>query len=159
MKRILLILLAALMTTCALAEEMVPTVEATEAPYRELAQYFGQDIAQAAEAVGGLTFEAGEEFSESYFSDHLALRGNGGVVTFIDLGPTDTEDQLLGVHNGMARSELQTILKDYTLLWDYPEELAWTIRADEADELKNEILVVFFDESGVVAGAWYRISG
>ena len=35
----------------------------------------------------------------------------------------------------------------------------FTVRENSENELKNENLVVFFDEKGQVNGAWYRASG
>ena len=181
MKRMLLMALALLLMAAGLAEtvalpdlsqdaleagaeatEPARTPQATEAAPssgRELSGYFGQAIAGAAEQIGGLSFEAGEEYAESYTSAALALRGNGGVVTFIDLRPDDTADTLCGIKNGMYRNEAQAVMEGVPQMWDYPEELAWLIRDNAEDDLKDEILVVFFDEDGRVSGAWYRVSG
>lgn len=178
MKRALLIALALLMGAAGMAETGLPDPAqviggteladlaevidgtATEVTAgRELSGYFGQTIATAAAQIGGLTFEAGEEYAESYADDALALRGNGGVVTFIDLKPDNTTDTLCGIRNGMYRNEAQALMEGVPQMWDYPEELAWLIRDNAEDELKDEILVVFFDEDGKVSGAWYRISG
>ena len=126
---------------------------------RELSVYFGKPIAEAAQEIGGLTFESGEEYADNYTGDGLVLRGNGGTVTFIDLLPSNPTDTLCGIRDGMSRDEALTLMEGMPLMWDYPEELAWLIRADDADELKNEILVVFFDEEAHVCGAWYRVAG
>ena len=126
---------------------------------RELSGYFGQDIIKAAQELGELNYESGEEFTDNYLSESFVLRGNEGVVTLIDLKPEDARDTLCGVQNGMSRDDVIALMDGCPLLWKYDEEIAWTIRTNETDELKNEILVVFFDESGKAAGAWYRVSG
>ena len=126
---------------------------------RELSGFFGGDIAQAASEIGGLTFEAGEEYAENYAGDDIALRGNGGVVTLIDLRPENGNDTLCGIRNGMTREDAEVLMNGCPMMWRYDEEIAWLIRADAEDELKDEILVVFFDEDSKVAGAWYRVAG
>ena len=77
---------------------------------RELSGYFGREIAGAAAELGGLSFEAGEEFSENYMSDALALRGNGGVVKLIQLKSGATDDTLCGIKCGMTREEALTLM-------------------------------------------------
>lgn len=123
---------------------------------RELSAYYGGDIAEAAQALGGMTFESGEEFSESYLNDALALRGNDGKVTFIELRAGAGEETLCGVRRGMSREEVLALMEGRSMLWNYDEELAWIIHADPEDRLRDETLVVFFDEAGAVRGAWYR---
>ena len=126
---------------------------------RELSGFFGGDIVKGAEEIGGLTFEAGEEYAENYVGDSIALRGNGGVVTLIDLRPENADDSLCGIKNGMTREDAEVLMNGCPMMWRYDEEIAWLIRADAEDELKDEILVVFFDEDARVAGAWYRVAG
>ena len=123
---------------------------------RELSGYYGKDIAEAANELGGLTYSAGGEFDDNYVSDALALRGTGGKVTFIDLkaGP----DSLCGVSVGMTREDAQALMEGCPKLWEYDEEVAWITRADAQNELNSETLVAFFDEDGRVSGAWYRAS-
>ena len=167
MKRWLLIALALLLCAAGLAEtaelpdlsQVIDETETTASTGRELSGYFGQPIAQAAEQIGHLSFEVSEEYAENYVGDTFALRGNGGVVTFVDLKPENKLDTLCGIQNGMYRNEAQALMEGVPQIWDYPEELAWLIRDNAEDELKDEILVVFFDEEGRVSGAWYRVSG
>ena len=132
------------------------SVESAGPTGRELSAYYGKPIAEAAGEIGGLSFEAREEFSENYFNDGLALRGNGGQVSVIELRAEDTVDTLCGIRCGMTWQETRTLMEGCPLLWEYDEELAWLIRADAQDKLRDEILVVFFDEDARVRGAWYR---
>ena len=125
---------------------------------RELSEYYGQDIAQAAEALGGLSFWAGDEFAENYECDTLALRGNGGKVADIELKAVPGPDSLCGVTVGMARSDVLALMNGHPLLWEYDEEVAYIVREDTQNELNSETLVVFFDEDAAVNGAWYRAS-
>ena len=126
---------------------------------RELSGYYGGDIARAAEELGGLTFSAGEEYSENYEGPTLTLRGQGGRVTMIELKDAPGGDTLCGVSVGMARKDVQALMAGCPMPWEYDEEIAWIVRADEKNELNSELLVVFFDEDGRVNGAWYRTSG
>lgn len=170
MKRWMGLICAAALLLCAFAgaEATLPTTAPAAETFfgaedaaagRELTGYFGGDIARAAEEIGGMEFSAGEEFEANYDGVGVALHGNGGVVTFIDLRPEDVGDTLCGIDNGMSREDAQLLMNGCPMLWDYPEELAWTVREDPKDELNNETLVVFFDEDGKVCGAWYRTSG
>lgn len=148
MKRIIGLLLAIMLCAACLAE----------GAGRELSGYFGGDIAQAATELGGLTYEPGEEFADNYIGEMVALHGNDGKVCFIALRAENRADTLCGIKNGMKREDAQSLMNGCPQLWDYPEELAWIVRADAANELNDEILVVFFDENGIVNGAWYRNS-
>lgn len=143
---IALILALALLTSAALAEG------------RELSGYFGKDIKSAAEEIGGLTYAEGTEFKDNYTGDALALRGDG-TVRVIELKDAPGGDSLCGVSVGMARKDVQALMTGCPMPWEYDEEIAWIIRADEKDELNSETLVVFFGEDGRVNGAWYRTSG
>lgn len=125
---------------------------------RELSGYYGKDIAEAAEALGGLVHEAGTEFKDNYLGDTLALRGNDGVVGFIELKDAPGGDSICGVSVGMARKDVLSLMEGCPMPWEYDEEVAWIVRADEKNELNSEMLVVFFDENGKVNGAWYRSS-
>ena len=147
MKKLLLIIAVILCAACL-----------AEAAGRELSGYYGQDIAQAAEELGGLTYAAGEEYADNYQSDAVALRGNGGKVAVIELKDAPGGDSLCGVRVGMARRDVEALMDGCPQLWQYDEEIAYTVRADAKDELNNETLVVFFDELGLVNGAWYRAS-
>lgn len=129
-----------------------------DAAGRELSTFFGGDIAQAAQEIGGLEAAEGEEFQDNYIGAGIALHGNGGRLTFIDLLPEDEGDTLCGIGNGMSRADAMLLMNGCPLLWDYPEELAWIVRADEENQLNSETLVLFFNEDGVVSGAWYRTS-
>lgn len=133
-----------------------PDVEAADG--HELSAYYGKDIALAAEALGGLTFSAGEEFRENYIGDAVALRGEDGVITYIELRDAPGDYTLCGISVGMAREDALALMEGYPKLWDYDEEVAWIVRADAQNELNDETLVVFFDEDGRVNGAWYRVS-
>ena len=171
MRRLLILLCVALLAGCiAMAEDVEPTntvqpAYTVEVPSLdddagiELSGYFGGDIAAAAAEIGDMEFSAGEEYAENYMSDAVALHGDGGVVRFIDLREGDMGDTLCGVKNGMPRSEVEALMDGCPLMWTYDEEMAWLIRADAQDQLKDEILVVFYEEKGSVCGAWYRISG
>ena len=146
----LLALMTALILLCAMAT--------AETALRELSDYYGQDIAQAAAALGGLTFRAGDEFAENYEGDALVLRGNGGKVTDIELKGVAGPDSLCGVTVGMARDDVKALMSACPMLWEYDEELAYIVREDTKNELNSETLVVFFDEDAKVNGAWYRSS-
>lgn len=150
MKRIMALICAA-MLLCAVC--------AAESEYRELSGWFGADIAEAAEALGGLTYTPGEEFADNYDCDAFTLRGNGGKVIVIELKDFPSQDALCGVHVGMARDEVLELTAGYPMLWEYDEEVAFTARADAENELNSETLVVFLDDGGRVNGAWYRSSG
>lgn len=126
---------------------------------RELSGYYGQDIAAAAEALGGLDYSEGAEFRDNYVGDALSLRGDGGVVRCIELKDSPEGEALCGVSVGMARGDVLALMEGFPMPWEYDEEIAWIVRADEKDELNSETLVVFFDEDGRVNGAWYRASG
>lgn len=132
---------------------------AAESEVRELSGYFGADIAETAEALGGLTYVPGEEFADNYDCDAFTLRGNGGVVTVIELKDFPSPDALCGVRVGMTRDEVLALMAGCPMLWEYDEEVAFTVRADDENALNNETLVVFFDDGGRVNGAWYRASG
>ena len=125
---------------------------------RELSEYYGKDIAQAAEALGGLTFSEGDEFEQNYVGDGLALRGDKGLVRLIELRDAPSGDTLCGVGVGMARKDVVKLMEGLPMPWSYDEEIAWIVRPDEQNELNSELLVVFFDENGRVNGAWYRAS-
>ncbi len=141
-----LVLALALLTSAAFAEG------------RELSGYFGKDIRSAAEEIGGLTYAEGTEFRDNYTGDALALRGDG-TVRLIELKDAPGGDTLCGVSVGMARKDAQALMTGCPMPWEYDEEIAWIVRADEKNELNSELLVVFFDEDGKVNGAWYRTSG
>lgn len=147
MKRWMALLAALLLFATALAEGEA----------RELSGYFGKDIAQAAETLGGLNRSEGTEFKDNYASDALALRGSDGKVRLIELNGGG--DSLCGVTVGMARKDVLKLMEGCPMLWQYDEEVAWIVRADAQNELNSETLVVFFDEKGKVEGAWYRASG
>ena len=147
----LLALMAALALLCAVA--------AAETAGRELSEYYGQDIVRAAEALGGLSFQAGDEFAQNYEDAALVLRGNGGKVTDIELKGVAGPDSLCGVTVGMARDDVKALMSACPMLWEYDEELAFLVREDTKDALNSETLVVFFDEDAKVNGAWYRASG
>lgn len=149
MRRVLALALLALLACAAMAESAA----------RELSGYYGQDIARAAEELGGLSFWAGDEYAENYEGETLSLRGNGGLVTDIELKAVPGGDSLCGVTVGMDRRDVEALMTGCPMLWQYDEELAFTVRENAEDELKNENLVVFFDEKGQVNGAWYRASG
>ena len=146
----------ALALMCAL---LLLAVCAAESLGRELSGYYGQDIAQAAEALGGLSYSAGEEYAENYVGEAFSLRGNDGKVTFIELRDYPGQDALCGVCIGMARGDVEALMAGCPMLWQYDEELAYTVREDAEDPLNSETLVVFFDEGGKVNGARYRSSG
>lgn len=145
-----------------------------EAGRRELSDWFGQDIRQAAEALDGLTYSEGTEFKDNYVGDGLALRGRDGKVDLIELlapaegdgataaVPDITDDRmpdaLCGVTVGMKREDVLALMAGMPMPWEYDEEIAWIVHADEQDELNSVMLVVFFDEDGKVSGAWYRAS-
>ena len=135
---------------------LLAVLPAALAEAAELSGYYGQDIAQAAEAIGGLTYEAGDEFKDNYTGDGLALRGDG-TVRLIDLTGGADRYALCGVTVGMKRDDALKGLAGYSQLWDYDEEAAFIIVADEADQLNSQTLVLFF-EDGAVSGAWYRSS-
>lgn len=147
MKKLLIIIAALLCVSCL-----------AESAGRELSGYYGKDIAQAAAEIGGLEYAAGEEYADNYLSDAVALRGNGGKVAVIELKNAPGGDSLCGVRVGMARKDVEALMDGCPQLWQYDEEIAYTVRADAQDELNNETLVVFFDELGLVDGAWYRAS-
>ena len=123
----------------------------------ELSGYYGQDIAQAAEALGGLEWSRSDEYGDSYDSEKLSLRGDG-TVRLIDLKAGD-DYALCGVTVGMKRDDVLELMKDKNRMWDYDEEVAFTIEADKDDPAASRILVVFFDDNGKVSGAWYRATG
>lgn len=148
MKRALLIFFAAMMIAAC----------AAESGGRELSGCYGRDIARAAAELGGLTFSAGEEYADNYEGESLALRGNGGRVTLIELRDAPGGDSLCGVRAGMARKDVEALMGGCPTLWQYDEEVAYLVRTDGENELKNELLVVFYDSLGVVNGAWYRDS-
>lgn len=139
-----LLALALLLAPAALAEE--------------LSGWYGQDIAEAAEAVGGLTYAAGEEFPDNYAGGGVALRGDGKVA-LIDLEDGAEDRALCGVTVGMKREDALALLSGYTQLWDYDEEAAWMIVPDDVEQTNSQMLVAFFDEDGKVSGLWYRSSG
>lgn len=147
MKRALAALMALALLTAgqALAEAM------------ELKDYFGQDIARAAEAIGGLTYASGEEYRDNYEGEDLSLRGDG-TVSLIDLRGGD-DYALCGIAIGMKRDDVLQALKDYARMWEYDEEIAFNVLPDIDKPAASQILVVFFDESGRVSGAWYRAAG
>ena len=62
-------------------------------------------IAEAAKALGGLTYSEGTEFKDNYVGDALALRGTGGRVTCIELKDAPTGDTLCGICVGMSRKD------------------------------------------------------
>ena len=146
----------ALALICAL---LLLAVCAAEGPGRELADFYGTDITQAADALGGLSYSKGEEYADNYACEAFSLRGNGGKVTFIELKDYPGANVLCGIGIGMARSDVETLMAGCPMLWQYDEELAYTVREDAEDPLNSETLVVFFDEGGKVNGAWYRSSG
>lgn len=152
-----------------------------EAGSRELSDWYGRDIRQAAEALGGLTYSEGTEFKDNYVGDTLALRGRDGKVDLIELlapaegsgataegsdataiVPDITDDRvpdaLCGVTIGMKREDVLALMEGMPMPWEYDEEIAWIVRADAQDELNSVMLVAFFDEAGKVCGAWYRAS-
>ena len=147
MKRWIALAIALLLMATALAE----------GASRELTDYYGKDIAEAAQALGGLTYAEGKEFKDNYTSDALALRGDG-LVSCIELREASKDETLCGVSVGMTRKKVTSLMEGYPMPWEYDEEIAWIVRADEEDELNSETLVVFFDENGKVNGAWYRSS-
>ena len=149
MKRLMMIVMALVLAATCLAE----------GAGRELSGYYGKDIASAAKALGGLTYAEGAEFRDNYVSDALALRGNVGKVTCIELRDAKGGDSLCGVSVGMDRKSVKAFFEGFPMPWEYDEEIAWIVRADESDELNSEMLVVFFDGEGKVNGAWYRASG
>ena len=53
-------------------------------------------------------------------------------------------DSLCGVTVGMERKDVEALMTGCPMLWQYDEELAFTIRENAENELKNENLVVFF---------------
>jgi hypothetical protein len=136
--------------------EAPAATDAGEAAGRELSGYYGGDIARAAEELGGLTFSAGEEYSENYEGPTLTLRGQGGRVTMIELKDAPGGDSLCGVTIGMPRAEVETLMAGCPMLWQFDEEVAFTVRADAENALNSETLVVFLNEEGRVNGAWYR---
>ena len=146
----------ALALICAM---LLLAVCAAEGQGRELSTLYGTDIAQAAETVGGLSYSKGGEYAENYVGEALSLRGNDGIVTFIELKDFPGQDALCGVTIGMARADVEALMAGCPMLWQYDEELAYTVREDVEDPLNSETLVVFFDEGGRVNGAWYRSSG
>jgi cobalt-precorrin-5B (C1)-methyltransferase len=95
----------------------------------------------------------------NYVGDALALRGSDGKVTCIELRDAPSGDSLCGISVGMARKDAEALMDGCPMLWQYDEEAAWIVRADQKNELNSETLVVFFDENGRVNGAWYRASG
>lgn len=138
---------------------MLAAVCLAEGTGRELSGYYGKDIAEAAKALGGLTYAEGTEFRDNYVGDALALRGSDGKVTCIELRDAPSGDSLCGISVGMARKDAEALMDGCPMLWQYDEEVAWIVRADQKNELNSETLVVFFDENGRVNGAWYRASG
>ena len=122
----------------------------------ELSDWYGKDIAQAAEAVGGLDFSAGEEFAENYEDERVALRGNDGKVSLIELKLEPSDWTLCGVSIGMTADEVKALMSGLPMMWEYDEEIAWMVQADISNDLNSVMLVVFFDEGGLVNGAWYR---
>ena len=148
-RRLAMVVLLAIMAALGLAR----------AEGRELSDYFGRDIVSAAKALGDLTYAEGTEFKDNYVNDALALRGNGGKVTCIELRNARSGDSLCGVSVGMDRKSVKAFFEGFPMPWEYDEEIAWIVRADESNELNSEMLVVFFDENGKVNGAWYRASG
>ena len=142
----------------AVALVMMMAAGLAETGSRELSGYFGKDIKQAAEELGGLTYSEGKEFQDNYVGETLALRGDG-TVRFIELKDAPGGDTLCGVSVGMARKDVAALMEGCPMPWEYDEEVAWIVRADEKDELESELLVVFFDEDEKVSGAWYRTSG
>jgi len=149
MKRFLVIAMALLLAMSCLAE----------GAGRELSGYYGKDIAEAAKALGGLTYAEGTEFKDNYVGDALALRGTDGVVTCIELMDAPSGDSICGISVGMSRADAKALMDGCPMLWEYDEEIAWITRADQKNELNSETLVAFFDEDGKVNGAWYRASG
>ena len=123
----------------------------------ELSDWYGRDIAGAAEAVGGLQYAAGEEFPDNYEGGGVALRGDG-VVALIDLEAGAQDYALCGVSVGMKRADVLARMEGYGRLWDYDEEAAWIVVPDEVDPLNSRMLVAFFDDAGKVSGLWYRSS-
>ena len=121
----------------------------------ELSGCFGQPIEQAAQALGGLSYTAGEEYRDNYEGDGFALRGNG-KVELIDLKAGGCA--LCGVTVGMKRDRALALLQDFNRMWDYEEEVAFNVVPDAGNPAASQILVVFF-EDGVVSGAWYRAAG
>lgn len=140
-----------------------------ETGIRELSDWYGKDIREAAEALGGLEYAEGTEFRDNYVGDTLALRGKDGKVDCIelltptagavpDLTDDHVPDALCGVTVGMKRDDVIALMEGMPMPWQYDEEIAWIVRADKENELNSEMLVVFFDEDGKVNGAWYRAS-
>ena len=144
MRRVISMLLALMTGDSALAETL------------ELSEYFGGDIAAAAEAIGGLEYAAGEEFTDNYTGKEVVLRGQDGLVTCIELTEVPGAYTLCGVAAGMARDEVLALMESRPQLWIYDEEVAWTVVSDEENRLLDRVLTVFFDEDGRVSGAWYR---
>ena len=123
----------------------------------ELSGWYGQDIAEAAEDIGGLTYAAGEEFKDNYSGEGIALRGDG-TVTLIDVEDDGTRYALCGVTVGMAHADAVALLAGYPVLWDLDEEAAFIIVPDPEEQVNSQTLVLFFDEAGKVGGMWYRSS-
>ena len=124
----------------------------------ELSDCYGESISEAAQRIGGLTYESGEEYAENYESDALALRGNGGKVELVELKAEPGEYSLCGVSVGMNRKAVLDLMADNPKLWEYEEEVAYIIQEDKDNLLNSLTLVVFFDEDFLVNGVWYRTS-
>jgi len=155
-RRIGILLLAlAMIAANALAEaEFAAVADVNEA--KELSALYGRNIADAAAEVGGLSYKSGDEFDDNYENDCVALRGRGGAVALIELKAGKGPYALCGVRTGMARGDAMALFTGYTLLWEYDEEVAFTIVENKQDEIESLTLVIFFDEDGRVNGAWYR---
>ena len=147
LKRLLIALLALLMLAWPALAETV-----------ELSNWYGQPIADAAEAIGGMAYTAGEEFTDNYDGDAVALRGNDGVVKVIELKAGGAGYSLCGVAAGMNHKEVKDLMNGCPILWEYDEEVAFLVKTDPTNELNDVMLVVFFDENFKVNGAWYRDS-
>jgi len=147
-RRMCAVLLAVvlMLSASALAEQAV----------RELSGYYDRDIAAAAAEIGELSYAAGDEFRDNYENDQMALRGRDGKVAVIELKAGIGPFTLCGVSAGMGRDEVKALFTGYPKLWEFAEEVGYTIVENKQDEIESLTLVVFFDESGRVDGAWYR---
>lgn len=148
MKRMFAALLMLMLLSTGLAENAV----------LELSGLLGQDIATAAESIGGLTRSTSDEYAVSYSDERLALRGNGDKVTFIELKPeggSKSDCALWGITIGMPREDVEALFIDLPTMWTFDEETAYLIKADGVDAM----FVLFYSAAGKVSGAWYRVEG